>query len=91
MSPSRKAFGRILRRHRLAKGLTQRQVSHALQWSSAQYISNIERGVAYPPLDTLPILSKMLGMKLRALGKEYWDARHGELDEEEREWAKKQK
>lgn len=33
--------------------LTQKDISNMLGWSTAQYVSNIERGVAPPPLTVL--------------------------------------
>lgn len=43
-------------------GLTQKEVSQRLGYSTAQFISNFERGQAIPPLSKLPKLIKILGL-----------------------------
>jgi transcriptional regulator with XRE-family HTH domain len=55
-------LGDYLQKMRLEANLTQREVSQALGYSSAQFISNFERGIAVPPLKKLKILVKMYGM-----------------------------
>lgn len=49
---SRKNFtlGKYLQTCRISAGLTQEQVANALGYSSAQFISNVERDYANPPL-----------------------------------------
>lgn len=49
---------------RLNKALTQREVSVALNYSSAQFISNFERGLALPPLNKLKKLIKIYDLKV---------------------------
>ena len=56
------ALGEYLQNMRLKANLTQREVSLALGYSSAQFISNFERGIAVPPLKKLKILVKMYNM-----------------------------
>lgn len=51
--------GAYLRNLRLKAGLTQRQVSLALGYSSAQFISNHECGVALPPKKKLTKLREL--------------------------------
>jgi len=55
-------LGDYLQKMRLESNLTQREVSEALGYSSAQFISNFERGIAVPPLKKLKVLVKMYGM-----------------------------
>jgi transcriptional regulator with XRE-family HTH domain len=55
-------LGAYLQTMRTKAGLTQREVSLALGYSSAQFISNFERGIAVPPLKKLKILVKMYDM-----------------------------
>jgi transcriptional regulator with XRE-family HTH domain len=55
-------LGEYLQNMRLKANLTQREVSLALGYSSAQFISNFERGIAVPPLKKLKILVKMYNM-----------------------------
>lgn len=49
-------LGKFLRNARLNAGLTQRQVSETLGYSSAQFISNFECGIASPPTKKLKVL-----------------------------------
>jgi len=61
------ALGEYLQSMRTKAGLTQREVSLALGYSSAQFISNFERGIAVPPLKKLKILVKMYDMPVEVL------------------------
>lgn len=51
--------GEYLKDLRERASLTQREVSLALGYSSAQFISNFERGIALPPLNKMKILMEM--------------------------------
>lgn len=51
--------GLFLQKQRIASGLKQREVAAELGWSTAQFLSNIERGVAFPPDEAIPLLSKL--------------------------------
>jgi transcriptional regulator with XRE-family HTH domain len=53
------AVGEYLRYLRTKAGLTQREVSLELGYSSAQFISNFERGIALPPLKKLKVMQKI--------------------------------
>jgi transcriptional regulator with XRE-family HTH domain len=55
-------FGNFLAENREKAGLTQRAVSLALGYSSAQFISNFERGIVTPPLKKMKILIKLYGL-----------------------------
>jgi transcriptional regulator with XRE-family HTH domain len=57
-------LGEYLQKMRTQAGLTQREVSLALGYSSAQFISNFERGIAVPPLKKLKVLIKMYDMSV---------------------------
>jgi DNA-binding transcriptional regulator YiaG len=59
--------GEYLQKMRCKAGLTQRQVGDALGYSSAQFISNFERGIALPPLAKLRVLMGMYKMDSRVL------------------------
>jgi transcriptional regulator with XRE-family HTH domain len=59
--------GDYLRQARLKAGLTQKQVADALEYSSAQFISNFEAGIAVPPLRKLVVLEQVYNMNLREL------------------------
>jgi transcriptional regulator with XRE-family HTH domain len=57
-------LGEFLREQRVKAGLTQRDVSVALGYSSAQFISNFERGIAAPPLKKMKILARLYKMPI---------------------------
>jgi hypothetical protein len=61
------ALGRYLQEMRHKAGLTQREVSIALGYSSAQFISNFEAGIASPPLAKLKQLVEMYKMPIEKL------------------------
>ena len=54
-------LGRYLRKCRLAAGVTQREVSGKLGHTTAQYVSNIERGVSRPPKNWLRTYCRVVG------------------------------
>ncbi len=51
--------GEFLREARQKAGLKQREVSEALGYSSPQFISNFEAGIAVPPLSKLAIMVQL--------------------------------
>lgn len=53
-------LGKILKKKRELKGLSQKELSLKLGYETAQYISNIERNVSLPPTKKLKKLSKIL-------------------------------
>jgi transcriptional regulator with XRE-family HTH domain len=55
-------LGEYLYKKRTQANLTQREVSIALGYSSAQFISNFERGIAAPSLKKLAKLSEIYSM-----------------------------
>jgi transcriptional regulator with XRE-family HTH domain len=56
------ALGAYLQEMRAKANLTQREVSLELGYSSAQFISNFERGITSPPLKKLKELIRMYKM-----------------------------
>lgn len=54
-----KEFSKFLREAREKSGLTQSQVAEKLGYSTAQFVSNWERGQSYPPMKTLPTLAQL--------------------------------
>lgn len=48
-----------LKEKRVAAGLSQIEVSKKLGYTSAQFVSNWERGVAKPPLEALAAIIKL--------------------------------
>jgi len=51
-------LGAMLQKRRQKLGLTQKQIADALGYSSGQFLSNFERGIARPPLKKLKWLCK---------------------------------
>jgi transcriptional regulator with XRE-family HTH domain len=60
-------IGKYLSEQRRASGLTQREVSTALGYTTAQFVSNWERGVSLPAPAVLADLAPLLGVSKRAL------------------------
>lgn len=54
-------LGNCLTAKRKSAGMTQLDVSKKLGYSSPQFISNFERGIAAPPFKKLVILSRLYG------------------------------
>lgn len=55
-------FGKMLQEKRLAKGLSQVQISKALGYKTSSYVSDAERGRFVPHFDKLKKWAKALGM-----------------------------
>jgi transcriptional regulator with XRE-family HTH domain len=58
-----KAFGQFLKNAREKAGVTQLEVSNALGYSAAQFVSNWERGLSYPPMKAVIPLAKLYKIK----------------------------
>lgn len=55
-------LGEYLAKGRESKNITQKTVSEVLNYSSAQFVSNFERGISAPPIKKLKVLMKMYGL-----------------------------
>ena len=64
-------FGSFLKNARESKGITQQEISDKLGFSSPQFISNCERGVANLPPKHFKPVSKMIGIDTERLIKLY--------------------
>jgi transcriptional regulator with XRE-family HTH domain len=53
-------FGEYLRKKRIEKGLTQKQVADLLGYQSSQFVSNNERDVSLPSMKNLPRICQVL-------------------------------
>jgi len=53
-------LGAFIKTRRKTTGITQKKVSDALGWSSAQFVSNIERGTANLPADKVVKMARIL-------------------------------
>jgi transcriptional regulator with XRE-family HTH domain len=56
------SIGEYIKERRIEKGLTQADLSKSLGYTSAQFISNIERETAQPPLKSLKTLMRILAI-----------------------------
>lgn len=57
------AMAGFFKEARIKAGLTQKEVAYALGYSSAQFVSNWERGKCGVPLETLTKLIAVLNLK----------------------------
>lgn len=57
-------LGVFLRESRVRAGLSQMQVAKKLGYTTAQFISNWERGVSEPPLKALKTLAKIYSVSM---------------------------
>ena len=60
-------LGLYLREMRLKAELSQREVAQALDYSSAQFISNFERGISVPPLPRMKLLVKLYKLNVNTV------------------------
>lgn len=65
-----KKISTVLKEKRIEAGLTQQQVASQLGYSSPQFISNWERGISHPPIETLKQIGKLYGIS----GEELYEA-----------------
>nr|BFD64978.1 hypothetical protein BdHM001_36590 [Bdellovibrio sp. HM001] len=60
-------FGSFLKRERIRAGLSQGDVSRKLGYTSPQYVSNWERGVSYPPYETLKFVASLYKIDIKVV------------------------
>ena len=60
-------LGQFLKQKRAEAGLTQWDVAQKLGYSSAQFISNFERGLCQPPLNQLKNIVEIYGLNPQEL------------------------
>lgn len=53
-----------LKKLRKLSGVSQQYVADICKWKSRQYVSNLERGVSMPPINSLDKLSKIYNVEL---------------------------
>lgn len=74
-------YGTVFRQMRTQKGLTQRQVGKALGLTSSQFICNIEKGKAAPPLTMIPALCCLYGETPSAMTQIMWNITKADFTE----------
>lgn len=60
-------IGELLKNMRQKSGLTQLALARKLTYSTAQFVSNWERGISLPPLDVLPKLCALCKISPKTL------------------------
>ncbi|HEX7676451.1 MAG TPA: helix-turn-helix transcriptional regulator [Bdellovibrio sp.] len=61
------ALSQFLKEKRVLAGLSQKQVSDALGYSTAQFISNWERGLATPPIPVIKRLASLYKVEVQEI------------------------
>ena len=79
---ARLQFAEFLRAKRVEAGLSQLDVAKKLKFSNAQFISNIERGVAPVPFPVLKILMKHYSISFEELSDKYMALQRSVLEAE---------
>ncbi|MAF91173.1 MAG: hypothetical protein CL674_14590 [Bdellovibrionaceae bacterium] len=67
LSQGCKNFGEYLRDMRKIAGITQMQIAKELGFTSAQFISNYERGLCYPSENNLKQISDIINLDFEKL------------------------
>lgn len=62
-----KSAAKFIKENRIKAGLTQREISDFFGWKSAQFQSNFERGISWPPPKIIRQLAKLLKVKMQDL------------------------
>ena len=58
------ALANFLKEKRIRAGLSQKEVAEKLGYSTAQFVSNWERGLSAPPVETLKVIAEMYNVDL---------------------------
>ncbi|HEX7674057.1 MAG TPA: helix-turn-helix transcriptional regulator [Bdellovibrio sp.] len=75
----------FLKRKRTDAKLTQGQVAEILGYTSPQFVSNWERGLAYPPIETLKRLAKIYGIDLNEVYEAFLSASVSDMERDLKE------
>jgi transcriptional regulator with XRE-family HTH domain len=63
----RRLIGNFIKQNRTKAGVTQEQLAERLGYSTAQFVSNWERGISLPPLKSLPPLAEVIDVSAKAM------------------------
>ena len=72
-------LAKVLKTLREKAGLTQRDVASKMGYTTPQFISNVERGVAMPPIKDLQKLAKMYDTSAEYIFEHLKDVKCGQL------------
>ena len=67
------SFGVYLQNKRVEAGLSQGDVAKILGWATSQMVSNFERDISMPPVDSIDILASAYKLKSKDLRKMYYE------------------
>nr|BFD64965.1 hypothetical protein BdHM001_36460 [Bdellovibrio sp. HM001] len=81
-------LARYLKDKRVEKGISQRNLAAKLNYATPQFISNWERGVSKPPVETLKRLSSLIGANLKEMEDIYLEQTLHEVAEDFRRKAR---
>ena len=65
MKRNHESIGRYIRQCREKSGRTQAEIAKALGYSTAQFVSNWERGLSVPPFAALPRLNSLIRLNVK--------------------------
>ena len=68
---TKNSFGQYLKQARISAGYTQADIAKLLEYSSSQFISNVERGISSPPFKLLKVFSEVYKLDPDVLLEEY--------------------
>lgn len=74
MTAFNKQLGEIIQQHRKQKGLTQMELATKLGYDTPQFISNLERGLAKIPMNTIGQLIVLLDISEKKIVQMHLDA-----------------
>ena len=75
-------FGELLREFRGNAGISQWKVARFLGYKSAQFVSNWERGLSEPPIETLATLAELYQISSDSMLEMYIQFRMQELEKD---------
>lgn len=75
-----KQIGSKFQALRMRQGLTQAEVAKDMKWSTVQFVSNIERGLAMPPKGKIKRFAKLYKVKPEEIGQLFVDLYRSKLD-----------
>lgn len=83
------SLGKVLKQMRETAGLSQREVAKALGYKTPQLISNNERNISHPPINSIRKLAKLYGVDADSLfGLISDDILKRETDKLNRKWRR---
>lgn len=76
----RQEFGTFIKKKREEKDVTQWEVAEHFKYTTAQFVSNWERGVSTPPVRDIPELAMLIGVSKKDLAQRLKKAKIQEVE-----------